>query len=192
MTWWFRCGVGPKPLKGQLRFDAINQVRHLACSFLNADLWKMNLNKPKYVNDTPNTQFLLAEYHEAATSYANGVEIGFSTIKAFLAINGVLITLHQTPLELVNNSEVIQYLQQLAPYFGILLSFILVPFVSLYFKHLNNCLHRCCDIEEIFEGKLFSGNRDVSKTILNTKNILFFIAIVPGIMWVYSIYLSLS
>lgn len=130
------------------------------------------------------------EYHEAATSYANGVEIGFSTTKAFFAINGVLITIHQTPLDLVNNSEVIQYLQSLAPYFGVFVSLILGLFVSLYFKHLNNCLNRCCEIEDMFGGELFSENRKIAGRFLNTQSILFLFSGAGFSVWLYLLYLS--
>lgn len=140
----------------------------------------------------PNDQFLFAEYHEAASSYANGVEIGFNTIKAFFAINGVLITIHQTPLSLVADSEIVGYLQDLAPVFGVMVSIILALFIPPYFRHLNNCLRRCCEIEAIYGGKLFNGNQRVADRKLNTKTVLFFFATVPLAMWGYQLYLSLS
>jgi len=135
-----------------------------------------------------NQDFLLAEYHEAATSYANGVDIGFNTTKTFFAVNGILITLQQTPEELVNNSQIVGYFQTVAPFFGLLTSVILGLFVSLYFKHLDNCRDRCSEIEKIYGGKLFSRNAKVAGPIVNTNNILFIFALFTFCGWAYFLY----
>ncbi len=131
-----------------------------------------------------NEQFLLTEYHEAATSYANGVDIGFSTTKTFVAIHGVLLTVQVSPTAGADGLEIVKTIQMVAPVFGMLTSLLLLALISLYFHHLNNCLDRCCQIEALFGGKLFTGNQAVPKQKgPNTGNALYVIAMCAFLLW---------
>lgn len=137
-------------------------------------------------------QFLFIEYSEAATSYANGVEIGIKLMTAFFTINGVLVAINQSPVGLVARSEVAEYLQQLAPVFGVIVSLLLAIFIPAYYRHLDNCLDRCCQIEGLFGGNLFIGNKKISERKINSKAVLYVSALTPLVLWLYQLYLSLS
>ena len=144
---------------------------------------KLLTAESKALDSNANQDFLMIEYQESAKSYSNGVDIGFSMTKYFLAANGVLITMQQAPLELVSSSETAQYLQNIAPLFGVLAGLILACFINLYFNHLGNCLTRCCQIEQNFGGRLFRGNSEVGESKINTKLVLWFFAIVSLAFW---------
>lgn len=140
---------------------------------------------------TPETEkFFLAEYHEAAASYANGVEIGFRTNRGFFALNFILFTIQKTPPDIVNNSQIVSYFQTFAPLVGFVASLLYAPFVWLYFKHLDNCLDRCCEIESMFGGQLFTRNRGVPGKILSTTTALYFFSVVAFVGWGYQLFLN--
>lgn len=134
--------------------------------------------------------FLLVEYQEAAKSYANGVDIGFSSAKHFIVINGIFIALFNTPEKIIESSLTMQNFLMLTPGFGVFIAIILFLFTNHYFNHLNNCLDRCVSIEERFGGNLFSGNSDITKKKINTHFILKTIALLFGVLWIYVWYVS--
>jgi hypothetical protein len=148
---------------------------------------------PESTIETPDAdkhEFRLAEYHEAATSSANGVEIGFNSTKAFFAINTALIAIFFSPTDVFANADILLYLQGLAPIFGVISSFILAFLIQPYFGYLDNRLTCCVAIEDIYDGKLFKGNEELGRRWVDTQRMLFVLAAVTFLVWGYQLYQS--
>lgn len=101
--------------------------------------------------------YLLAEYHEAANAYFKGVDIGFTTVKSYITINGLFAALigalsdPKGPLPAAMSEMV-----KVIPWFALVASFALLMGLPHYFKHLGNCSLRCAEIEAEFGGRLFT------------------------------------
>jgi hypothetical protein len=134
-------------------------------------------------------EFRLVEYHEAASSYANGVEIGFNSTKGFFAINAALIAIYFSPTDTFASVNILLYLQSLAPIFGIVSGAVLAVLIPPYFQHLENCRTRCTVIEGIYGGTLFKGNDKVGRRWADTRWMLFGLAAVALFGWGLLLYL---
>jgi hypothetical protein len=125
----------------------------------------------------------LIEYQEAAKSYANGVEVGFSTSKNLLVLNSVFAAIYQTNVGSENSDSHIIYLQNNVPYLGMLLAVFLALCIRPYYRHLNNCLARCVELESQFGGQLFSRNQKIGRRKINTETILFLLSAAIFLGW---------
>jgi hypothetical protein len=132
-------------------------------------------------DDVPES--VLVEYQEAAKSYANGVDIGFTSCKNLLVINSVFAAIYQTSASGVSPESSLAYLQNNVPYLGMLLAVFLALCVKPYFRHLNNCLLRCSELEAKFDGKLFTRNLSIGNRRVNTSSILFTMSAVIFCGW---------
>lgn len=130
-------------------------------------------------------EFLIAEYHEAATSYANGVTIGFNTSRNFVVANTVLLALHNTPEIVLSTSDTIRHITSVTPFIGVFICLILAIMLPTYYKHLNNCRDRCAELEKHFGGKLFSKNQKIGEKKFNTQTVLVLLSILFACLWAY-------
>jgi hypothetical protein len=116
-------------------------------------------------NSEAEDKFVMAEYKEAAAAYFKGVDIGYTTLKNFFAINVIFITvINLNPASGGITGIKIAKFINLVPAFGILICLVFMLAISHYFKHLENCRMRCEEIEQIHGGKLFSRMGAISNT----------------------------
>ena len=105
----------------------------------------------------PSREFAMAEYHEAANAYFKGVDIGYTSVKSYITINGLFAALIGALAEpksgvLSSMSEMVK----LVPWFALVASFALFVALPHYFRHLENCRKRCEEIETVYGGLLFT------------------------------------
>lgn len=115
--------------------------------------------------------FLITQYQVAADTYMHGVNIGYTVIRNFVALNAVFFG----ALGLVNNAPDSNIAQmngfiKMIPVFAIITSGMLAIAFPFYKKHLNNCSRRCSEIEGQDKGGLFK------KLVRIEKNKVYFSA----------------
>jgi hypothetical protein len=121
-------------------------------------------------NNEGDEKFAMAEYKEAAAAYFKGVDIGYTTLKNFFAINVIFITIiNLNPASAGAAGAKIAAFINLVPAFGILICVVFMLAIGHYFRHLENCRLRCEEIEKSHGGQLFSR----MGTISNTKKKMF-------------------
>jgi hypothetical protein len=133
-------------------------------------------------------QFCLAEYHEATNAYFKGVDIGYTSVKSYVTINGLFAALvgaladPKGPLP-ASLAEVVKFI----PWFAVAISLSLMIALPHYFRHLNNCSDRAAELEATFDGALFSRLKKISdsRSSFNTGlGLLLMVGAIAG-FWVY-------
>jgi hypothetical protein len=137
-------------------------------------------------------EFALVEYQKSAEMYSRGVDIGFSATQNFLILNGILITTFQLQSTAGGGFAMIERIQSLAPWAGLLLSLGYLFCVSPYQSHLNNCLERCIEIEAKYGGLLFTRNHRISNRKIHTGLLLYVVAVASISTWMFFIYVSFN
>jgi hypothetical protein len=137
-------------------------------------------------------EFAFVEYQKSAEMYSRGVDIGFSATQNFLILNGILITTFQLQNTPGGGLAIIERIQTMAPWAGLLLSFAYLLCVSPYQSHLDNCLERCIEIEKNYGGLLFTRNHQISKRKIHTGLLLYGVALASIVTWVFFIYFSIE
>jgi len=102
-------------------------------------------------------EFQLLEYTVASTAYHNGVTIGYTVIRNYIALNAVFfagISIGYNP-STTSVAEVSNYVK-IIPVVGVICAFIFLCIFPYYKEHLDNCQNRCADIEKNYGGKLFT------------------------------------
>jgi hypothetical protein len=103
------------------------------------------------------SQLLAAEYREAANAYFKRIEIGFSTVKLYLTLNGIFIAFMGAASEAkLGIPAVVAGTVKVIPWIGLALTIALVMALANYLRHLENCRVRCEEIESEFGGRLFT------------------------------------
>lgn len=139
------------------------------------------------------TEFAFAEYREAANAYFKGVDIGYTTVRAYITMNVLFAALISAVSESktaalpsgVDVSEV--DVLRVVPILAIIISLTLAFALPYYFRHLENCRLRCEEIEKAHGGKLFTrlGSIAHARRGFNTVIGLGMIIIVVLVFWVY-------
>jgi hypothetical protein len=130
----------------------------------------------------------LAEYREAANAYFKGVDIGYTTIKGYVALNGLFVAVLGAFGDAKNSSlSFASDLVSLVPIFALVASAALLLMLPRYFMHLANCQHRCAELEKLFGGHLFTrlGAIAESRTTANTSLALLAVALAVASFWGY-------
>jgi len=129
-------------------------------------------DSPKNKDTITITSLLDSEYRVAADTYMHGVNIGYTVIRNFVALNAVFFG----ALGLVNSNPESNIAQmngfiKMIPIFAILTSLLLAVAFPYYKRHLDNCSTRCAQIEEHFSGKLFTRMNEIEdkKTIFSAQ-----------------------
>jgi hypothetical protein len=134
----------------------------------------------------PMDQFILAEYREAANAYFKGVDIGYTTVKSYITINGLFVAIVVAePKGAV--PAALSGIVRIVPWFALVTSLSLMVALPHYFRHLNNCSHRCAELEEKFDGRLFRRLSNIAST-KNSFNTGIGISMIVGIiaaLWIY-------
>lgn len=131
--------------------------------------------------------FILAEYHEAANAYFKGVDIGYTTVKGYVTVNGlfaaVIGALADKATVVPAGAEMIR----LIPGFAIAASLALFVLLPHYFRHLENCRLRCEQIEKHWGGRLFTRLGEIAHGRRNINSMIGLISIIVIILsfWVY-------
>lgn len=107
--------------------------------------------------------FLKTEYQEAAKAYSLGVQAGQDLMRQFLSGNVFLATLFGAVAGVTQNYGLkIRWPIVIIPVFAILASVTMISTVPHYRNLLNACRRRCCEIERMFGGSLYTGITAVS------------------------------
>ncbi len=131
---------------------------------------------------------ILAEYREAANAYFKGVDIGYTTIKGYVALNGLFVAVLGAFGDVKNSAfNFASDLLSLVPIFALVASAALLFMLPRYFSHLENCRSRCAELEELFGGRLFIRLGEISsgKSNASTLAALLAVALAVGLFWVY-------
>jgi hypothetical protein len=143
-------------------------------------------------NNEDEQKFAMAEYKEAAAAYFKGVDIGYTTLKNFFAINVIFMTvINLNPATTSVAGTKIAAFINLVPAFGILICFVFMLAIGHYFKHLENCRMRCEEIEKPHGGKLFSRMGNISnkdRKYFSTGWATHFLAILFVAVWGYMLF----
>lgn len=133
-------------------------------------------------------EFALAEYHEAANAYFKGVDIGYTTVRAYITMNVLFAALISAVSEsqsaiFASGADVLR----VVPILAIVISFTLMFALPYYFRHLENCRLRCEEIEKDNGGKLFTrlGSIAHARNSFSTAIGLVMIIFVVLAFWVY-------
>lgn len=107
--------------------------------------------------DSAKTEYVLAEYREAANAYFKGVDIGYTGVRGYITIN----LLFATALGVLAEPKIPTLLAagdvgRLIPIFALLTSTGFFSAFPHYFRHLKNCQHRCQELEALWGGLLFT------------------------------------
>ena len=92
------------------------------------------------------------EYEIAADTYKHGVNIGYTVIKNFVALQAVFFA--ATGLGKSSAAVSLGYVKAI-PIFALFSCILLGGAFKYYKKHLDNCRDRCSEIESKYEGSLF-------------------------------------
>ncbi len=138
------------------------------------------------------SDYIQVEYIEATTAYHKGVAIAYTTLKGYLAANGLLLGVMSALLTVSSDNKLPSTVYLLSlffnyaiPVFAIILSVIMFLSIPHYGKHLDNCSDRAAELEDRFEGKLFSRLKSISETgKFNTLSALRGIAIMFMLFWI--------
>jgi hypothetical protein len=131
---------------------------------------------------------ILAEYREAANAYFKGVDIGYTNIKGYVALNGLFVAVLGAFGDTKNSTlSFASDLISLVPIFALVASVALLLMLPRYFLHLANCQRRCAELEKLFGGHLFTrlGEIAAGKTTANTSLALLAVAMAVASFWGY-------
>jgi hypothetical protein len=131
--------------------------------------------------------FLIVEYREAANAYFKGVDIGYTGFRSFITINGLFAALMGALDTKVSSIAAASEIIGLVPYIAITASVAFSAVLPHYFKHLENCRHRCEEIERIKGGLMFTRLGEIANKKHKFSAVPVLILIVAPIIsfWVY-------
>lgn len=116
------------------------------------------------------SDFQLAEYRESANAYFKGVDIGYTTVRSYITINGLFAALIGALAEPKGQLLALSEITKIIPFFALVASLALIAALPHYYKHLENCRLRCEQIERLRGGKLFTELGVVEKGSWFTSN----------------------
>jgi hypothetical protein len=107
----------------------------------------------------------LAEYHEAASAYHRGTEIGWTAVRGYITINVLFVALigaisERRPEEIISAGDMVKAV----PFVALFVSLLLLLILPYYYRHLENCRRRAEEIEKTFGGKLFTRLGAIGRT----------------------------
>jgi len=114
----------------------------------------------KDISPDPLNQFEHLEYRAAVDTYMHGVNIGYTVIRNFVALQAVFFA--ATGLG-KNSTEISPGFVKAIPIFAIISGIILGVAFLYYKKHLDNCQDRCAEIEANNSGLLFTRMKEIEK-----------------------------
>jgi len=123
-------------------------------------------NAPQETNSSSTSAFLDTEYRVAADTYMHGVNIGYTVIRNFVALNAAFIgALGLANINSNSNASLDQIngFIKMIPIFAVLISLLLGVSFRYYKQHLDNCSKRCAQIEKIQSGQLFTAMDEIEK-----------------------------
>lgn len=141
-------------------------------------------------------EFALVEYAQAANAYFKGVDVGYSTLKQYVTANVALMALiaarfaPDSKLDIVPKSFEIPI-----ALVGLAMFAISALTQKRYFSHLENCRRRCSQIENKYDGKLFTEMGVISEGKENgitTDLALAIIYWIFGVSWLCFLVFSIS
>lgn len=131
------------------------------------------------------------EYHEAANAYFKGVDIGYTTLRNYVTLNalfGAVVAALMDPNfgSSANASGAIEILS-IVPWVAIAASLLLGLALPHYFNHLENCRHRCQELEQLLGGHLFTrlGGVANNKRSFNAAYGLIGVIVLMSALWTY-------
>src|ERR1700730_6295342 len=111
--------------------------------------------------------FINLEYREASTAHFHGVDIGYTVVKQYVAVNALLVALIGALGTVEIKNPVLPSpvdIARIVPWVAIALSVILILVLPQYWAHLKNRRDRCVQIEGLYGGKLFTNLAEISRS----------------------------